>query len=161
MTRRWVVNSCPLIVLGKTGKIEWLVSLCEELVVPRGVADELQKGTPDDSARKWIAGEGQARVRETGIVPDSIVEFDLDAGEMEVLAWAHSNPGFVAVVDDGAARKCAKDLGIPCIGTLGIILKAKKQGLVSKVKPVMQELVDVGLYVDRETLEEVLRRAGE
>ncbi len=161
MTRRWVVNACPLIVLGKTGKIEWLVSLCEELVVPKGVADELQMGAPDDPARMWIAAEGQALIREKGLVPNSILEWDLEAGETEVLAWAYLNPGFVAIVDDKAARDCAKTLDIPFSGTMGILLKAKKQGLVAKVKPVMQELLDAGLYVDRETLEVVLRQAGE
>jgi len=161
VTRQWVVNASPLIVLGKIGKIEWLVSLCEELVVPKGVAKELEEGVPDDFARKWIASEGQARVRETGLVPNSILEWDLEAGETEVLAWAYLNPGFVAIVDDKAARDCAKALGIPFRGTMGILLKAKKQGLVSKVKPVMQELLDAGLYVDRETLKVVLRQAGE
>lgn len=161
MTRRWVVNACPLIVLGKTRKIEWLVSLCEELVVPKGVAEEIEQGVPDDAARKWIAAEGQFRIRAKGVVPNSILEWDLEAGETEVLAWAHSHPGFVAIVDDGAARKCAKALGIPYGGTMGVVLRAKKQGLVLTVKPVMQELVDAGLYVDRGTFEEVLRLAGE
>ena len=51
---------------------------------------------------------------------------------------AHGHPESVAVIDDLAARRCAAALGIPCRGCLGLVLLAKKRGVLSTARPVVR-----------------------
>ena len=65
------------------------------------------------------------------------------------------------IMDDLSGRKCARRLGIPVYGTLGIVLMAKKRGAISLARPVMENLIASGLYLSRPLLDEVLKRVGE
>ena len=58
----------------------------------------------------------------------------LHAGEVEVMILAQETPkADLVVLDDNAAKKTAKFLGLKVTGTLGVILKAKKQGFIERV----------------------------
>jgi len=54
MSDRWVLNASPLIVFGKIGRLELFRQLAEEIVVPRGVAQEILAGPETDAARTAI-----------------------------------------------------------------------------------------------------------
>ena len=58
MSRKWVINASPPIILGKVAGIPLLNKLCSDLVIPVGVAQELDQGLVNDPARNWINGEG-------------------------------------------------------------------------------------------------------
>jgi predicted nucleic acid-binding protein len=47
--------------------------------------------------------------------------WDLGAGETAVLSYALANSGWTAVVDDNAARKCARSFAISAKGTLAVV----------------------------------------
>lgn len=68
---------------------------------------------------------------------------------------------FVAVIDDYLARKRASILNVPYTGTLGILLDAKKMGLIRKVGPILDELETLQFRLDQNTRQMILRRAGE
>ena len=53
-------------------------------------------------------------------------------------------PGCRTVVDDLAARKFAASLGIPATGTLGIVLRARSQGIIPATRPVVEDLLRGG-----------------
>jgi predicted nucleic acid-binding protein len=55
----------------------------------------------------------------------------------------------------------AASLGIPVRGTLGIVLAAKRRGLIPLARPVIDDLFATGLYLSRKVLEEALRRVNE
>jgi len=71
------------------------------------------------------------------------------------------NPGMEAIIDDLNGRRCAVLLKIPVRGTLGIILVAKKRGLIPKARPVIEDFIKAGLYLSRQILDDALRRVGE
>jgi predicted nucleic acid-binding protein len=48
------------------------------------------------------------------------------------------------VLDDEAARRLAIALGLPVIGTLGILVLAKQEGIVATVRPLVEALAEVG-----------------
>ena len=58
--------------------------------------------------------------------------------------------------DDLQARKCAELYDIPLIGTLGLVVLAKRKGLVPLAKPFIERLVTVGLYIDSAILARIL-----
>ncbi len=53
-------------------------------------------------------------------------------------------PGSRAVIDDLAVRKSAASLGIPVTGTLGIVLRARRQGIIPAARPVVEDLLRGG-----------------
>jgi len=57
MIRRWVIDSSPLILLSKIGQVALLHELPDEMVIPAGVAQEIQRGAKNDVARRWLEKE--------------------------------------------------------------------------------------------------------
>jgi predicted nucleic acid-binding protein len=94
-------------------------------------------------------------------LPDAARACRLDPGESSVLALAYVDPGSEVVLDDLAARRAARRLGVPCLGTLGLVLTAKGLGVISEARPLVDQLRRDGLYLDDEFVDEVLRRIGE
>ncbi len=96
------------------------------------------------------------------VKPQSLVQaWDLGLGETAVLSYALHKPGFKAVIDDGLARKCAQTFEIPLLGTLVLVLIAKKRGLILEARPVMRELKQQGMYLKETTLNQALALVGE
>jgi len=160
VTKQWVVDASPLILLGKAQELEWLPRL-GELVIPSAVACELLAGSPDDPARRWLDSPGgRIHVRDQEPLTD-ILAWDLGPGETAVISWAIRNPGFEAVLDDGAARRCAGVFGIPVRGTLSLVALAKGRGYVPACRPVFARLLQAGLFVSPELVEQVAESVGE
>jgi predicted nucleic acid-binding protein len=65
------------------------------------------------------------------------------------------------VIDDLAARKCAAALGIPVMGTLGIVLRARKQDVIPAARTVMEDLLRGGMFLSKPLLDRVLALVGE
>lgn len=82
-------------------------------------------------------------------------------GETDVISWAYLNPGYEAILDDRLARNCAASLGIPVRGTVGVILLAKQEGLLSEVKPLLSRLMESGFRIGPELLQEAYELAEE
>lgn len=157
MTSRWVVNASPLIVLAHAGQANLLFALADEIVVPRAVANEIEAGRQDDAARRLLA-TGRLDIVRVPVVPAEIIAWDLGAGETAVLAYAHLTPGWTAVIDDGAARRCARSFLIPHQGTLAVVLQAKKQGIIPSAAEVMRTLRSQGFRLSDAVVSEALRK---
>lgn len=93
------------------------------------------------------------------VPPDlDVLAWDLGAGETAVLSWALANPGWIAVLDDGMARRCAHTLSVPLLGTLGIIIRARRAGLIAAAAPVFRALQAQGLRLDEAVVREALHQ---
>ncbi|HEX6904150.1 MAG TPA: DUF3368 domain-containing protein [Thermoanaerobaculia bacterium] len=154
-----VVNSSPLIVLSRAGRMDLLTLLGTPIHVPESVSREVRAHS-DEAAR---ALETIAWLR---TVPDADMSplvrgWDLGAGESAVLEWAQANRPARAVIDDYAARKLANVLAVQVTGTLGLALLAKKRGLVPAARPLLEELTRAGLYLSEPIIESALRLVGE
>lgn len=161
MKNSWVVNASPLILLAKVGRVHFLLDLTETLVIPASVATEIEAGSASDPAVLWLRSEGASWVQTDLPVEPAIAAWDLGNGETAVLNWASQRPGFEAILDDRAARKCALMQRLPYRGTLGVILAAKKQGLIPAAKPICDQVVQAGLLIDQTVLQGALSLVGE
>jgi len=157
----WVVNSSPLIVLARISQIDLLIKLGNALIIPEGVAQEIDCGPATDPARNWLRETGVSFVRKAPMVHSTIGGWDLGLGESEVLAMAWKMPGAMAILDDKAARQCASSLQIPILGTLGILWRAKKAGFISALRPFFASLVKEGFRIDEKILTSLMQQAGE
>lgn len=155
MALRWVVNASPLIVLSKIGHQHLLTELADEIIVPEGVATEVEAGPSDDPARMFL------RSNAIPVVPvspnPSVVAWDLGRGETEVISYCLENPDWIAVLDDGMARRCARAFGASVIGTLAVIILARERGIIEAAAPVLHSLIAYGFRIDEAIVREALR----
>lgn len=161
MSRRWVVNASPLILLGKVDQVPLLQELSDELIIPDGVAQEVRAKPDGERTLEALAASPTVRIATVDLIPRDIEVWDLGRGESEVLAWALTSKGSRVVVDDLEARRCAQALGIGVIGTLGVVLRAKRIGLISAARPIVDQLRRVGLYVSEDLVDRALTHLGE
>jgi len=85
----------------------------------------------------------------------------LDVGEAQVLALAEEQTVSLVLIDERKARRYAERLGLPLSGTLGVLLLAKEEGIISAVAPLLKAIQEAGLYLHSELIERVLHMAGE
>lgn len=156
MSDRWVLNASPLIVFGKIGQLDLFSRLADEAVVPREVAQEILAGPENDAARLAIEGNKFQLVDVQDPTPE-LAAWDLGLGETAVLSFALEHPDWTAVLDDGAARKCAITFGVQVKGSLAIVILAKKRGLIPQAKQVLHTMQEVGLRLDEKTIRQVLK----
>jgi len=158
-----VFNASPVIVLAKTGLLEAIVPLGETVKVPQAVVDEiLRADDASDPATLWFKQSGAPFQRVSNpAIPAFLAAWDIGAGETAVIAVASSTPGAVAVLDDLAARRCAQAHGIPVIGTMGLLLLAKKREVLPSVTQAIRSVITAGLYVSEAIAAEVRAQAGE
>ncbi len=153
----WVVNASPLISLDQIGCVYLLARLAREVIIPRGVIEEVGRGrTPLEPARLGV----HSAVAVIAVHPQ-VAAWDLGVGESEVLSWAMAAPGAVAILDDRAARLCAATLGVRTRGTLGVVLDAKKAGFVDAAAPLIEKLRAAGLYLSEALVKDALKIVGE
>lgn len=154
MSERWVVNASPLILLAKVNQLDLIAQLSDSFVIPEAVITEITAGPSDDPAKLFLQGQTVPTV----VAPfnTTVAAWDLGAGETAVLSYALNNPSRKAIIDDGAARRCAKTLGIPFAGTLSIILAARRKNVIPAATPVLQSLVSFGFRINKTILERAL-----
>ena len=161
MSRVWVVNASPLILLGKIGRVALLGELSDELIVPEVVAREVGAKPEGERIISEIASLPGARFESEIATSSEIVAWNLGRGESQVLALAGTYLRSRAVLDDLEARRCAQSLGLSLIGTLGVVLRARRKGVIERARPVIEHLRKVGLYASDSLVERALAHLGE
>lgn len=76
MAKFWVVNASPIISLTKIDRIDLLSKLCDQVVIPQGVADEISLGGYTDSAANWIYQTGKAFIQPAPVIDPKIANWD-------------------------------------------------------------------------------------
>lgn len=161
MTDKVIINASPLIFLSCSHHLALLESFADDIWVPEPVAEEiLQRGQSDITARAirntdWLVTQSVEEI------PMSILERRLGAGESSVLALGLAHPNTEVIIDDLAGRKCADSLDIPVRGTLGLVLAAKKRGVIPAARPVIEDMMSAGLYLSKRVLDRALEKVGE
>ena len=150
-----VSNSSPLISLGAIGRLELLHDLFGEISIPLAVLQEVR--SVDISPETWIVS------RDVGSPPLSqVLESELDRGEAEAIALAIELRADLLLMDERRGRRLASRLGLKVLGVLGILVDAKRIGLIEKIEPVLVELREkAGFRISTALYERALQEAGE
>lgn len=156
-----VVDASPLILLANCNQFDLFPGLASEILIPSEVLSELEAGGARDRAAARVKSAAWACVVDEPSPPPEVSSWGLGPGETAVLAWAARRRELTAVVDDLAARKCARILGVPHIGTLGIVLAAKEAELIPAARPILETMVQAGYYLAGDLLEKALADLGE
>ncbi len=144
-----VADSACLIALERIGRIGLLPALFETILIPPEVEREF------GIMHEWL------RV-ETPQNADAVnsLKLLLDHGEAEAIALAVEK-GARIILDDRQARNVAAGFGLRVVGTIGCLLKAKRQGILAAVRPVVEKLEAEGFYLSDALKAEAFRIAGE
>lgn len=161
MLKEWVVNASPIISLARINLASLVMELVDTLYIPSGVIEEINQGLESDPAKLWLKKHGMEKSVNVGQISYVVSAWDLGKGETQVIHWAYTHPGTLAILDDRAARNCASALGIEVMGTIGIILTAKQRNKIKEVEPLLLQLEKSGFRIGPELLSTALQIAAE
>jgi predicted nucleic acid-binding protein len=157
-----ILDSSILIGLGGIGRLALLHDLFGEVIIPKAVSDEIHAHTQSSElarqvdAASWIrivAVQNQLAVR--------VLLHPLDLGESEVIVLTQELGADLAGVDERQAREKLESLGVPVVGTLGILLRAKREGLIDLIRPEIDHLRKNSVFLSQRLVEIILDMAGE
>ncbi len=80
---------------------------------------------------------------------------------MHEIALALELSDVLLILDDKKARRVAQQMGMKVIGTVGMLLRAKRQGIIAEVKPLFIKLTEVNFRLSQGIIQEALRLSGE
>ena len=142
-----LIDTSSLIALERINLLQILCKIYKEVIIPESVIKEF--GTlslPCISIRKV----------ESNLLRLLIADLNLGKGEADVIALA-SQTGLKVIIDDSKARKVAENMGLKLTGTIGVLMKAERIGLIESAHDKVRELREKGFYVSEELLEDISR----
>jgi predicted nucleic acid-binding protein len=144
-----VTDSTCLIGLDRIGRLDLLPKLFDPIAAPPEVEREWGLSAP------WLRIEPPSN-------PSAVTALKMlvDDGEAEAIALATERQHRI-ILDDRRARDLAHRMGLKVIGTVGILIRAKRVGLLPWIKPVLNELTEKGFRLSEDLKREALSLAGE
>ena len=154
-----VADSSALIAVATCDGLNWLDHLFTKVQVPQTVyAEATAKGKPQASALKnYLAG----KVIDVDLSEFVIVTTKLGKGELEAMALYKHQHADRLLIDDLQARKAASYNGIKVIGSVGILLLAKENGLIPSIRPYLDAIQHSCIYINQGLINEALKIACE
>ena len=150
-----VINASPLILLSKIGRLYLLNKIFDKVYIPDAVLKEIHAVDKEQVKLSDISFdvlEVGNRVAVIGLLGR------LHIGEAEVIVGA-AEKGIrtVAVLDESSARNKAKQLRLEITGTVGILMKAEKLGLLVDIETEIKNLKDAGMRISDELVAKILK----
>ena len=155
-----IADSSPLISLAAIDKLELLEDYFEEVYVPYSVYREVFiYDKPFSSKLKKYLKNKIINVKNQHMV--SILNEKIDLGEAEAITLAFEKKADFIILDDLKARKTARRNGLNVIGTLGLLLEAKKEGKILNLKKLIEILKKNDIRLSKKLINDILIEAGE
>jgi predicted nucleic acid-binding protein len=159
VSEAWVFNASPLILLSHRSAPFDRASGSRN-PVPNAVIEEVHAGQHKDRTATTAMEWAQRHRVEDIAVTTSVEHWDLGLGESQVIAHCLAGSRW-AVLDDRAARRCAAAHNVPVIGTLGVVLRAKKTRQIEHARPLVKELIAAGMFLDEEFIDRIFENIDE
>jgi len=153
-----VCNSSPLIHLAKIKMLEILENFFGEILVPEAVYSECVRGGGEREDAKEI--EKARWIRVVNIQDEELkraLNVILDEGESESIVLALEQSADLILFDDYEAREFARTYGLNITGTLGILMKAKREGKIASLKEELERLRASGFWLSNDLYARVLQ----
>jgi len=155
-----ISDSSPLIALSIIDKLDILAKLFKKIYVPDAVFQEVVR-TDKPFAKEleiFLCGRTKNVLNKMAV---KILSADIGAGEAEAIVLALEHQPSIVLIDDLKARKFAVMNGLKIIGSMGILLKAKNEGLINAIKPLISKLLNNDIRISNTIIEITLQAAME
>lgn len=158
-----VSDSSPLVTLAAIGQLHLLYALFGKVLIPEAVYREVaEEGAGRPGAREIGAADWIERHAVGHVAVADVLKLELDEGEAEAIALALEHNADLILLDERRGRQRAMDLGLTCTGVLGVLVEAKDQRMVERVRPLLDLLrTSAGFWMDDSLYDRVLVMAGE
>lgn len=150
-----VSNTSPLILLLQINKLDLLRKLFGKILISKEVFNEIK----DKSQKKHLLDEIKKGWIKKIFAPKLNVLHNLDSGEASSISLALQFNKSLLIVDDKKARDFALSVGLEIIGTIGVLILAKKLKLISGTKEIFNQLINNKLWIS-ETLYNQIFKLG-
>ena len=147
MPEKAIVDTSTLIALEKINLLDILCKIYAKVILPEAVINEFGTLTVDC----YIVEKVQ-----NPLVKLLVNELNLGKGESEAIALANET-NIKVIIDDLKARKVAETLGLNVTGTIGVLLKSEKLGLIESSYQKAKEPQNKGFYVSTELLDDLFK----
>jgi len=159
-----ISNATPLIYLAKADRLDLLLSLFEEILIPEAVHEEVvskgkRLGQADAFVVEKAIKEGRISVRQ--VQRTHPVSIPLHPGEVEVISLALEAGINLLIMDDSRARAAAEIAGLKPRGTLWLLLEAIKKNALSfdDFLATIEAITNQGFYLREDLYLRVIREA--
>lgn len=145
-----VTNSTCLIGLERIQRLDILPQVFDPITIPPAVQSEVGISAP------WLTIQAP---QNRGIVQS--LQTQIDEGESEAIALAMELGDVFVILDDLSARRVAQQLHLKVIGTTGLLLRAKQQGIIPEIKPILDALTTANFRISAALIRKALELADE
>jgi predicted nucleic acid-binding protein len=151
MQKTIISDTSCLILLQKIGELDLLQGLFQSVLITPEIANEYDLPLP-----KWIVIESPSNK-----TYQRILEASLDKGESSAIALCLEKTDPLLIIDDLKGRQFAENLGLKITGMLGILILAKRQNLISSVKPALEKVKKTDFRFSKNLEKTLLKLSGE
>lgn len=157
-----VCNTSPQILLAKIGRLHLLQQLYREILIPVAVLEEV-RAKPGREAQQLqtLIEEGIYQLHRVAGNVISEIPAELGSGEREVIALAIEKQADLVILDDLEGRRIAREKGLIVTGTIGLLVEARKRGLIPSIRGDLDRLIEAGMWLDEIFYHRILREFGE
>lgn len=155
-----IADSSALVALSVCEVLHLLEPLFDEIKVPQAVFDEVNiANKPEAKTLKQFLAD---KVMQVSLAAWTIEKSNgLGKGEIEAIALYKQEAADLLLIDDARAKKTAYINNVEVMGSLGVLLLAKRRGLIAEIRPLLDKLSDSDIFVSSNLLERILVLAGE
>jgi hypothetical protein len=158
-----VSNTSPLTNLAAIGQFSLLQALFSEIYIPTAVVSELSAGGNNWPGATEVKNATWVHVKSVSNQPlVDALRLDLDWGESEAIALALELKADLVLLDEQTGRYAAQHFNLKVMGVVGLLVRAKKLGLIAEVRPLLEALrQQAGFYLGEPVYQHTLKLAGE
>lgn len=156
-----IADSGPLIGLAQVDCVCHLQHMYAAVLVPQAVSDEISGQGVFRQASDLFVRENWIHVCKVAVNRPTLMPVFLGRGEVEVIQLGLEQPGALLLIDDYRARRTAEALGLKCSGAAGVLVRAKKMGMIQHVRPVLERMRENGYYISESIIQIAYKHAGE
>ncbi len=154
-----VADASALIALAACDSLTLLDALFGSVMVPEAVYSEVTVGDRPQAGR--LRHYLEDKVRTVDMQDFVYLDAFADMGETQaMILYKQMNADFL-LIDDKRGRKVAVINHIKTIGSLGVLLQAKRKGLIQLVAPLLAQIAASPVFVSEQLIRSVLELAGE
>ena len=154
--KKIVANSSPIILSAKIDFLPVLKKMYQRIFIPEGVHSEITS-KKDSQIEKVLEDQFlQVKTAQNTEKINSLSKF-LGRGEIECIVLSEEIKADTLIIDDKKGRYYAESSKIKTIGIVGLIINAYRTHLIDDFSQRLNRLKEVGFWIKKEFLEEIIR----
>lgn len=154
-----VADASALIALATCDSLALLETIFGSVLVPEAVFSEVT--VPDKPQSVCLRSYLYGKIRAVDMQHFVYLDVFADAGETQAMLLYKEVAADYLLIDDRRGRKVAKINRIKTIGSLGVLLQAKRAGLIPSVAPLLERIASGSIFLSENLMQTVLELAGE